>query len=240
MSAQTPSNAEEVRQAITVGRPFAGTKVNGETIAVLSGALHGEILTGPLAGEVMRTMLDYSEQYLTGGGRNRPAWHVVYYVTVSEPDAERGRARRVVGYLTADGGSRFTDTNSAATGRPTIPGDLYDAILALQSAGMVTVAANLATDRGDYPLQDDPVEGVTFTLWSRDTREPIGETLARAHFTDRHVAYAAKVEAEASGEPYVSPTGFRGTRGHAWITRDASPVPLGTPYADYRAARGEG
>ena len=98
MSIQTPATAEEVRQALRVGRPFVGTRVHADRIAVLSGALRsGPELTGPLAGEVVRTMADYTEQYLTDGGRERPWWHVVYYATARDP--ENAGARRVLARL---------------------------------------------------------------------------------------------------------------------------------------------
>lgn len=236
MSVQKPATAEEVRHAIDAGRPFAGTKINAHHIAVLTGALrkHSEPLTGELAAEVLRTMTDYSEQYLTGGGRERAPWHVVYYVTVRDP--ENPRARLVLGYLTAANDVRMVPLTRTLGISPA----LRDAVASLSRARTRRMGITIATERGVYPVQPEghrDGEGVTFTLWSRDTRADVRETRARAHYTDRSEAYAAKIAAEAEGEPYVSPSGYRGTRSHAWITRGATPI--GSTWTEHLAMGGQ-
>lgn len=212
MSIQRPSKPEEIRDAIAHGRPFYGPKIEGRSIAVLSGRQN---VTGPLAGMVNESAADYEEQYTTGGGRNHPAWHVVYYVTTADPDAPG--SRYVIAYVTAEGETQIRAHRA-----------LPKPLMAAVSEGIRAMDAarewlNIATDRGDYPVQDDDYAG-TFTLWGRDTRNPIQETRALAHFTDRHAAREAVREYERGGEPYTSPTGYRGTRNHAWVTREAAPI----------------
>lgn len=218
MSVQKPSKSDEIAQAIQHGRPFWGPKVHGETIAVLSGRQN---VTGPLADAVNETAADYQEQYLTGGGRNRPAWHVVYYVTIADP--ETAGARFVIAYVTASGEARIQAHRA-----------LSKPLTAAVSEGFHQLKTSrlwedIATERGHYPVQDDDYAG-TFTVWGRDARNDVRETLPIAHYADRREAFEAREAFERGGEPYTSPSGYRGTHNHAWITRSATP--LGMRWAD--------
>lgn len=233
MSIQHPSNADEIRDAISHGRPFGGTKYSGSHIAVLSGE---QSVTGPLAEAVNRSARDYEEQYLTGGGRERAPWHVVYYVT-------RNADRRVLAYVTARG-ELIADETIAATPQNRHPERVSAKLAAAISEGMRHLCTsrgwdNIATDRGDYPTQPEghrDGEGMTFTLWGRDTRVAIQQAQALAHYTDRAEAHRARIEYEKGGELHVSPTGYRGTRNHAWITRSAAEdaPAIGTTYAEHK------
>lgn len=205
MSIQRPSTLDETGDAIAHGRPFQGSKINGETIAVLDGQLHRRpMLTGPLAPEVLRTMADYSEQYLTGGGRERAPWHVIYYVTAPVADPEGRAVRRVLGYVTAARDMRTT------TPEGTISARLLDSI----GRGLIQLRGQaewLASDGGDYPTQPEghhDGEGCTFVLWERSTREAIQNAAPSDTFTDRHAAHLARNIADD----------LRNGR-HAWITR---------------------
>jgi hypothetical protein len=228
MTIQRPAKADEIRDAIAVGRPFQGTKINADHIAVLSGP---SALTGPLADEVNRSASDYREQYLAGGGRERAAWHVVYYVSIADPAASG--SRYVIAYATASGSIRVQAHPA-----------LSKALTAAVSEGMRHLRTSrtweaIATDRGDYPAQPEGQrdgEGMTFTLWGRDARTDVRQTRALAHYADRSAAYEAMREFERGGEPYISPTGYRGTHNHAWITRSApeNAPAIGAPYAEYR------
>ena len=236
MTIQRPPTTDEIRDAIAAGRPFGGTKIDAAHVAVLSGPQN---LTGPLAAEVNRSAADYREQYLTGGGRERAPWHAVYYVT-------RRADRRVLAYATARG-EVVTDETIAADPQSRHPERVPAKLATAVRDGLRAMHAarrweNIATDRGDYPTQPEghrDGDGYTFTLWGRDTRADMRQTQALAHFTDRAEAYAARVAFEKGGEPYTSPTGYRGTRNHGWITRDtAADTPaIGTAYADHKGQK---
>lgn len=224
MTMQRPAKPDEVRDAIAVGRPFQGTRINADQIAVLTGEL---ALTGPLADTVRTSALDYREQYLTGGGRERAAWHVVYYVSIADPAAPG--SRYVIAYVTADG---KTQTRAHRALSKPLTAAISEGIRHMRTS---RTWERIATDRGNYPTQPDghrDGEGETFTLWGRDTRTDVRQTLALAHYTDRHEAYEAMREYERGGEPYTSPVGYRGTRNHAWISRDAAPI--GEPWGARR------
>ena len=183
----------DIADVISHGRPFRSTAARtfaGERIAVLTGPAR---VTGPLASDVQRTAADYTEQYLTGGGRERPAWHVVYYVaTISG---------HVIGYVTRAGNSAFDSSSPISpTARATMEAALQEFA--------AKVSADEVHEFTEYAMQDDDTTGVTFNLHERDSRTPIQEATITRTFTDRREAYEAMRAADD----------LKNHR-HAWITR---------------------
>lgn len=155
-------------------------------------------LSGWLAERVQKTQAEYTEQYLTGGGRKRMPGHVLWYTY-------RAADGHVLGYVAANG--------EVVTDRPErMRSDTWERIVAdLQTKAGTGDHADIAGE-GLHPAGYDDADhadtGATFHLWERSTAVDVRLTEISRSFTDRHTAYLARLEADD----------LKNGR-HAWITR---------------------
>lgn len=171
-------------------------------------------LSGPLAERVETSQREYTAQYLTDGGRRVHRGHVAYYVTTA--------AGYVLGYVEHSGKPIMAPSTEVTPRR------------------MEAIRAGLAAHGPSYTARKYGMhepgytdgEGMTFTLWARDPRHDVRLTRPVATFTDRDEANAARQEADRFTR-YARPE----DRQHAWVTRDAEPVPDGITWGEYEARR---